>query len=159
MADRIVVMNQGRIEQIGPPLELFDRPANLFVARFIGSPAMNLIETSVSGAADRPALALANGAGLPIPVEQAERLSGRPLVLGVRPEHLSVSVDGEGVPAEVLLVEPTGTETLITLKMGETTLLAAIHERLQIGIGQHLRLAIDPANVHVFDRDTGQRLS
>jgi multiple sugar transport system ATP-binding protein len=102
MADRIVVLNAGRVEQVGAPLELFDRPANLFVAGFIGSPAMNFIP----GRCTSEGFAAAGGLLLPMP--EAAAHAGRESVCGVRPEHLEPCAACEGVPAQVLLVETAG---------------------------------------------------
>src|SRR6187549_2084147 len=109
MADRIVVMHDGVIEQIGSPLELYDRPANLFVAGFIGSPAMNMLQGKMDGdsfvANDGTRVELSRGAGTS---------SGKPITMGVRPEHFHL--DPNGVDAEVLTVEPTGSETQVVAK-------------------------------------------
>ena len=109
MADKIVVMNDGRVEQVGAPLDLYDQPANIFVAGFIGSPAMNFLKGKVDAADGRPVFLADGGAVLPLPDVAAE--AGRPVVYGIRPEHIAI---GEGgMPARVSVLEPTGSETQI----------------------------------------------
>jgi len=159
MADRIVVMNGGKVEQVGAPLELFDRPANLFVARFIGSPAINLIDGSVVLRDGAPVFVSEN---LEVPLDVARADIGeRKIVLGFRPEQVSLVVNpGMGaLKAEVLVVEPTGTETLLSLRAGRSSILAAFHERLDIVPGTVLTLGVNPNLVHLFDQASGARLS
>jgi multiple sugar transport system ATP-binding protein len=155
MADKIVVMQSGRVEQIGTPLELYDRPANLFVAGFIGSPAMNLLRGRVSDGAFR--LKETNGASevaLPLP-ERAE--TGQPVVYGIRPEHLRLT--DSGVPVTVQLVEPTGSETMVTARMGDTIVVGAFRERVSARVGDTLRILPEPALAHLFSEETGMRLT
>ncbi len=152
MADKIVVMNHGRIEQLGPPLALYDRPANLFVAGFIGSPAMNLIRGRIQdGALHTP-----GGAAWPLPANGHG--AGRPgeVIYGIRPEHLAL--DPQGVQAQVVVVEPTGSETQVMLRVGDTTVLGAFRERIAARPGETLPVRPDPNLVHLFDGETGQRL-
>ena len=113
MADRIVVMQNGVIEQIGTPLELYDSPKNLFVAGFIGSPAMNFVKGAVHR---NGALTVASG-DIRLPVPDGHALpEGQEVVFGVRPEHLELA--DEGIPAEVGVIEPTGSETMVFMKVG-----------------------------------------
>jgi multiple sugar transport system ATP-binding protein len=140
MADRIVVLKDGRVEQVGAPLELYDRPANTFVAGFIGSPAMNLLDDLPAGAA--PWLRAAP--------------DGKDVVYGVRPEHITLTTAGE--PAKVVLVEPTGPETQVTIRMGDQDVLAVIRERSSLRPGYMARVSIDPVRIHLFDRETGERI-
>ncbi len=147
MADQIVVMNHGRIEQSGAPLALYDRPANLFVAGFIGSPAMNLIHGQVAEGGFRTA----SGALLPLPPGAPARVA----TYGVRPEHLSLAEDG--IPATIVLVEPTGSETQVTLRIGESTLIGAFRERVTARPGDTLHVQPDLSLVHLFGAD-GNRL-
>ncbi len=150
MADKIVVMRDGRIEQVGAPLELFDRPANLFVAGFIGSPSMNLLQ----GVMRKTGVDIA-GALFPIAANNAVH-DGQSVVYGVRPEHLEIHPDG--VPAKISVVEPTGSETLVFLRFGESEMVALFRERHDFKPGDtlHLRPRLD--QVHLFDAKTGQRL-
>ncbi len=148
MADKIVVMNAGRVEQIGSPLELYDDPANLFVAGFIGSPAMNFLKGRLNGAA----VAVGNGISLPV---RTRLESGRDVLVGVRPEHLAVAADG--VPAEVVVVEPTGADTQIFCKLAGTDVTAVVRERHEFRPGESIRLK--PQLTYLFDPSSGARLA
>jgi len=126
MADKIVVMDDGRIEQVGSPLELYNRPKNLFVAKFIGSPAMNLIQGTVrrdGNAGDGTFGIEANGHRLPVSAESGVG-DGQTVIYGIRPEHLELADDG--FPATVSVVEPTGSETIVFLHFGETDIVAVL---------------------------------
>jgi len=157
MADRIVVMQDGRVEQIGAPLELYDRPANLFVAGFIGSPAMNFFEATVRRENGRVAAVSRDGTVLPLP-EGIALEEGRELVYGIRPEHLTLVADSAGVPAEVVVVEPTGAETMLVMTMAGGPAHAVFRERHEFRPGETVRLMPDLERVHLFDRATGQRI-
>ncbi|MBZ9918942.1 sn-glycerol-3-phosphate ABC transporter ATP-binding protein UgpC [Mesorhizobium sp. BR1-1-12] len=150
MADKIVVMRDGRIEQVGAPLELFDRPANLFVAGFIGSPSMNLLK----GVARKGGVDIA-GALFPVAPGSAVE-EGRAIVYGVRPEHLEIHADG--VPAKISVVEPTGSETLVFLRFGDGEMVALFRERHDFKPGDTLKLRPRPDHIHLFDAETGKRL-
>src|SRR4051812_30814614 len=128
MADKIVVMNAGKVEQIGTPLELYDHPANLFVAGFIGSPAMNFIP---------------------------ERRNGKDVLVGIRPEHLSIA--SEGMAAEVVVVEPTGADTQIYCKVNGVDVTAVVRERHAFHPGESVRLK--PQLTYLFDPSSGARLA
>src|SRR3546814_8508416 len=117
MADRIVVMHDGIVDQIGAPLELYDNPANTFVAGFIGSPAMNFLNGTVTRADGAPAVTTKEGLSLPVPPATGAR-EGTAVVYGFRPEHLSLSANGARLPAHVDVVEPTGADTLVYCKVG-----------------------------------------
>jgi len=154
MADKIVVMQDGRIEQLGAPLEVYDRPGNRFVAEFIGSPAMNLI-----GGVAAPGGVEAVGAFLPVENGGAE--PGRPVIYGVRPEHLELAADG--FPATVAVVEPTGAETLVHLRAGggrgdAAEIVAVFRDRHDLALGQEVRLRPRRDRAHLFDPETGRRL-
>ncbi|PDQ19456.1 sugar ABC transporter ATP-binding protein [Mesorhizobium sanjuanii] len=153
MADKIVVMRDGRIEQIGAPLELFDRPANLFVAGFIGSPSMNLLK-GVVRKGDKPVVEIS---GTPFPIATKSTVEdGRSVVYGVRPEHLEIHPDG--VPAKISVVEPTGSETLVFLRFGEGEMVALFRERHDFKPGDTLHLKPRLDQVHLFDAETGRRI-
>ncbi|KAA0695764.1 sn-glycerol-3-phosphate ABC transporter ATP-binding protein UgpC [Neorhizobium sp. P12A] len=155
MADRIVVMRDGSVEQIGSPLELYDRPVNLFVAGFIGSPGMNLIRGKIS--ASGPLNFVADGGGqLPLP-EGIAVTRGADVIYGIRPEHLFVGQGG--VATEVTVIEPTGAETQLTANIGTDTLVATVRERLDIRPGDALRLSPDVSKLHLFDAESGKRLT
>jgi multiple sugar transport system ATP-binding protein len=151
MADKIVVMNSGNIEQAGPPLELYDRPANLFVAGFIGSPAMNMLKgTVVDGT-----LRMDDGTEWPLPTNGTKRREG-PAIYGVRPEHLRL--DSQGIPATVQVIEPTGSETQVLMRIGGQPVIGAFRERVSAKPGEILPVRPDTALVHLFDQQSGQRL-
>ncbi|TPN88346.1 sn-glycerol-3-phosphate ABC transporter ATP-binding protein UgpC [Mesorhizobium sp. CU2] len=152
MADKIVVMRDGRIEQVGAPLELFDRPANLFVAGFIGSPAMNLLKGTVRKGDNVVDIA---GTAFPMPAGTAAA-DGQAVVYGVRPEHLEIHPDG--IAATVSVVEPTGSETLVFLRFGEGEMVALFRERHDVKPGDTLKLKPRLDQVHLFDAGTGKRL-
>jgi multiple sugar transport system ATP-binding protein len=151
MADRIVVMHSGHIEQIGTPLELYDNPANLFVAGFIGSPAMNIIRGTIAGSSFK----LHDGSAIDIGTVPAGVVDG-PIVLGVRPEH--VHLDPNGVQAEVLIVEPTGPETQATLRLGGHDIVGVFRERITAGPGDKIGVRFDSALLHLFDAESGARV-
>ena len=155
MADKIVVMHDGRVEQMGAPLDLYDRPANLFVAGFIGSPAMNFIKGQVEPGA--PAT-FVTGSGIRIALpEAAAAHAGRAVTCGLRPEH--ARLDAAGIPAQVVVVEPTGSETQVVLKIGADELIGVFRERVAARPGASLPISFDPADIHLFDTASGQRLA
>jgi multiple sugar transport system ATP-binding protein len=154
MADQVVVMHDGRIEQTGSPLELYDRPANRFVAGFIGSPSMNFID----GTQKDGALVAANGARLPVATAQAAN-DGRAMVYGIRPEHLDLVEGGhEGFEAEVVVIEPTGSETQLFARLGDQEIVAIFRERHDFAPGQKIRLKPRAPVAHLFDASSGQRI-
>ncbi|MDT3375869.1 sn-glycerol-3-phosphate ABC transporter ATP-binding protein UgpC [Labrys neptuniae] len=154
MADRIVVLHDGIIEQIGSPLQLYDRPANLFVAGFIGSPAMNFIKGRLE-TSPAPRFVTDDGVELPVPSAPAGS-EGRRVVYGIRPEHFSL---GGNLQARITVVEPTGAETQVFAQLGEQRVLGVFRERVTAGSGETLALQPDLAAVHLFDAETGLRLN
>ena len=154
MADRIVVLHDGIIEQVGSPLELYDRPANLFVAGFIGSPAMNFIKGRLE-TSPAPRVVTDDGVELPVPAIPAGS-EGRRVVYGIRPEHFSL---GGSLQARITVVEPTGAETQVFAQLGEQRVLGVFRERITAGSGEILALQPDLAAVHLFDAETGLRLN
>ena len=154
MADKIVVLRDGCIEQVGAPLELYDNPVNTFVATFIGSPAMNLI----SGTYRDRSLVLTDGSVLPVePVLGLE--PGAPMTIGVRPDHVDVVSDGTaGVAARVVALEPTGAETLAMAELAGTTVTVVTKERLALKPGDPVRLRPVLNKQLYFDAD-GQRIA
>jgi multiple sugar transport system ATP-binding protein len=143
MADRIVVMRAGIVEQAGTPLELYDNPANIFVAQFIGSPAMNIIEGTVVGGA----FGSLDGISFPLPANAPAE--GSRIHYGIRPEHIVLS--DKGVAGIVHLVEPTGASTEVIVSVGKHQVVVQAHERLVVQPGQQVHLAYDPAKVCLFD--------
>jgi len=156
MADRIVVMHDGRIEQIGTPLDLYDHPGNLFVAQFIGSPAMNIIEGTLRRV-DGTGYVEAPG-GMRWPLVGASGGEGQSVSYGVRPEHLSVTDASKGVPAEIIVVEPTGAETELLVQAGSEQVILVTHGRPQVNPGDRIGLSVEAGAVHLFDQKTGQRV-
>ncbi len=151
MADRIVVMQGGKIEQEGKPLELYDRPINTFVAGFLGSPSMNFLEGRFASGA----VVTASGARLPIHSE-LKLDEGRPVIWGVRPEHMELS--GDGVPSTVEVVEPTGPDTQLLVKLSGKPLVVLLRKRVDVKPGDAIKIQINPDEVHIFDATTGVRL-
>jgi multiple sugar transport system ATP-binding protein len=152
MADKIVVMNSGMVEQAGPPLELYDKPANIFVAGFIGSPAMNMIEGQIANGS----LRATDGTDWVLPLNGKGDHAG-PTVYGIRPEHLRL--DPDGIKATVQVVEPTGSETQVLLQVGEQSLVAAFRERIAARPGELLPISPDPSLIHLFDPQSGRRIN
>ena len=152
MADRIVVMRDGYVEQVGSPLDLYDTPANVFVAGFIGSPAMNLIHGTVTG----QGVATSGGTIWPLP-SGAKVEQGQEVIIGLRPEHLAVT--DQGLDATVTLVEPTGSETHIVFDIGGESVTAALRERIPAAPGSRLNLSPVLNNMHLFDKASGKRIA
>jgi multiple sugar transport system ATP-binding protein len=157
MADRIVVMHDGRVEQIGTPLELYDSPVNLFVAGFIGSPAMNFIEGTLGRANGQAWVEAADGARLPAPGASAATAGSR-VICGIRPEHLALAGAAGGVAATVEVVEPTGAETQVVVNMAGGQVTAVFTERHNFRPGERIALAARPDLVHLFDAESGRHL-
>ena len=153
MADRIVVMHGGRIEQIGTPLELYDRPANAFVAQFIGSPAMNLFAAEVKDGA------LVLEGGKPSGVEATHGLSnGHKVLIGKRPEEIRLSPDGL-LQASVENIEPTGSETFVELLFAGEHLSVVLRDRPAFDVGATQSLELQHGASHIFDAKSGERLN
>ena len=156
MADRIVVLRDGKVEQIGSPLEVYDRPANAFVGGFIGSPAMNMLHGRVE-AGERPRFVVGEGLSLALPSAPRAAL-GREVTLGVRPEHLTVG-GLSAFAAKVEIVEPTGAETVLNVSWGGASLVCVLHARVAAKPGESLPLGFDGAPLHFFDAGTGAALT
>jgi multiple sugar transport system ATP-binding protein len=156
MADTIVVMHDGRVEQTGTPLELYDHPANLFVAGFIGSPAMNFLQGVYRSDGGQAYVEFADGSRLAAPSARAQ--SGVDVTYGIRPEHLMVAGPNEGLPARVIVVEPTGADTQVFANLAGNDISAVFRERHTFRPDEVIALKPDLANVHLFDRDKGMRL-
>ena len=156
LADRIVVLRDGRIEQIGAPVELYRRPANLFVARFIGSPAMNVIPATVTGTGAQTRLQLASGGEIALPLPTGPALQGQPVHLGLRPEDLRLAGPGEGlVGGTVSLVEQLGEVQMAYIEVEGVVgpLVAKLPGTLDLVSGQQIDLSADPATLHLFDAE------
>ncbi|WEK51610.1 MAG: sn-glycerol-3-phosphate ABC transporter ATP-binding protein UgpC [Candidatus Kaistia colombiensis] len=155
MADRLVVMRGGVVEQIGTPLEVFDRPANTFVATFIGSPEMNLIAGRLETEGGRRLFRSKSGEQLAMG-DAANGIPDGPVQLGVRPDHLDIAEDG--LAATVDAVEPTGLETMIVTRFEGQPLVAQQHGRVRLVAGDTVRLQPRPSELHFFDFDSGRRI-
>jgi multiple sugar transport system ATP-binding protein len=158
MADRIVVMRDGVIEQVGTPLELFDRPVNTFVAQFIGSPSMNLLAGTIRSGAAAPALELDAGSILPLPAG-LQVSAGQRVLAGVRPEHFTFVAPGAGLSAKVIVVEPLGSSTQLALAAGEHEFIAVFNERLSCKAGDTVSVAPRLEHLHLFEAASGRRTS
>ncbi|WP_440981660.1 ABC transporter ATP-binding protein [Shinella sumterensis] len=150
MADKIVVMNGGRVEQIGSPLELYDRPENLFVATFMGSPAMNILPAQVNEAG----IAVAGVVALPGKLDVAV---GTEISYGIRPDDIVIGGEG-AVPVEVQVVEPTGAETHVTAKLAGVEITIVSKERLTFKPGEMLGVSLASPRSHVFETASGKRI-
>ncbi len=154
MADRIVVLHDGIVEQMGSPLELYDRPANLFVAGFIGSPAMNMFKGTIR-TGSHSHFETRDGTRLPLPTLPAAH-EGREAVYGIRPEHLTLGGD---LRAEVTVIEPTGAETQVIARLGGEKIIGVFRERVSVKPGETIAMSPDLPLVHLFDAKTGLRLT
>ena len=147
MADKIVVIRDGVIEQMGSPLDLYDRPQNTFVAGFIGSPSMNFIQ----GAMGADGFRTIDGLVLPTTTKPANATT-----YGIRPEHLKL--DPNGIDIEVVVLEPTGSETQVVARLGSQTLTGIFRERITVQPGSKIKVTPDLSVVHLFDKD-GKRVN
>jgi multiple sugar transport system ATP-binding protein len=152
MADKIVVLNGGNIEQAGAPLELYNNPANLFVASFIGSPEINLFEATYQGGTD---VALKNGEKLPLGTA-LDVVAGTQIVYGVRPQHITLAETG--VPATVVVVEPTGDAQEVLARIGDEDISIVVRDHALLSPEETVHLHIDPPRLLIFDKATGLRL-
>jgi multiple sugar transport system ATP-binding protein len=157
MADKIVVMKDGLVEQTGGPLELYDHPANVFVAGFIGSPAMNIIPGTAHNRAGMAHVAFADGATLPLP-KGAHAVDGQPVFYGIRPEHCALTGDG-GLPADIVVVEPTGADTQLYCRFNGQEVNAMVRDRVDCRPGDRIALTPDLGRAHLFDAASGTRLA
>jgi len=158
MADQIVVMRDGHIEQSGAPLELYDYPANVFVAGFIGSPAMNLIEGTVRVTNGAAQVITDDGTTLPL-APGAQARDGTRVHYGMRPEHWRLASDGDGVDVDVSVVEPTGAEILVVCRLAGREIQASFQERHQFEPRQRITLQPSLDMVHLFETEKGNRLN
>jgi multiple sugar transport system ATP-binding protein len=156
LGDRVVVMKDGLVQQVGEPLDLYNAPANRFVAGFIGSPAMNFATVGI-GEENGAVWAVAEGIRLKLPPEIGARLrphTGSPVTLGVRPEDLRVAAgdaDELGVDAVVEVVERLGSQSLLDVRVGSGPMVAAVEPTVRAQPHDRLRLALNPARLHFFD--------
>jgi multiple sugar transport system ATP-binding protein len=167
MADRIVLLRDGQIEQAGAPLDLFERPATKYVAGFLGSPSMNFVNATLVAADGGLAVRLGDGTLLALPAGRQDRLAARrdqTIVLGLRPEHMSRALQGDARPglarcnANIELLQPTGSRTYATFKLGGTEVIAElqahdvseINQRVELTVNMNRAVIIDPSNERVL---------
>jgi multiple sugar transport system ATP-binding protein len=156
MADRIVVMDRGLVQQVGPPLSVYGDPASRFVAGFFGVPAMNFIDGAVETNGDALRFTTVGGT---LDVGRRERAGAGPVTLGVRPEHVRLAADGEGWPAAVSLIEPMGDETLVFLDYGgPASLVAKVDAEEKVSVGDRRRFTFRTERIVFFDTGTGDRV-
>jgi multiple sugar transport system ATP-binding protein len=158
MADRIVVMNAGHIEQVGSPLELYDRPANRFVAGFLGSPSMSFIAGTIEDHNGSARMRTPDGISLPVGATSAE--PGQAVEIGIRPEHYRRAAEGDpdGFPFIAAVMEPTGAETHLFGTIAGVEVRCVFRERIDVLPGSTLHLTVDRRHVHVFDPASGLHL-
>jgi multiple sugar transport system ATP-binding protein len=156
LGDRIVVLDRGKVQQIAPPMELYERPRNVFVASFIGSPAMNLVPGVVLRESN--VTFHAHGNAFSFPLENRPGVQpGQAVVLGVRPEHVQLA-SGSGIPGRVELAEPLGNELLLHVSVGEHQLTARLPAGAPPSPGAVVHLALEPGRIHLFDGESGLSL-
>jgi multiple sugar transport system ATP-binding protein len=158
MADRIVIMNAGKIEQVGAPLEVYDRPANIFVAQFIGSPAMNFLDGTFNLSNGKPVVS-GSGFLLQLDVEMSHIVQGLALKIGIRPEDLVIDTANGGIDARITLTEPLGREVLIYADVGGAEICVSMNGRDEPLVGSSLRLGVASSKLHLFDARSGGRVA
>lgn len=158
LADRVVILNQGRIEQEGTPLELYKTPANLFVAAFIGSPSMNLLDATAEGLDNEPVARLADGTVVRISSDRKVS-RGQAITIGLRPEHMNMGLEDEYVlQGQTILIEPTGAQKHVTFDLAGQHIIALVDGETEVVSNVPFRANIKSERVHVFDRNSGLAL-
>ncbi|API55392.1 glycerol-3-phosphate ABC transporter ATP-binding protein (plasmid) [Rhizobium leguminosarum] len=150
LADRIVILRGGEIEQVGTPDEVYNRPASVFVGGFVGSPAMNFANAKAAGSN----LVFANGDRLPLSAIQTRAVDGHEFVVGIRPEHFTANASEVALTCHVQVVEPLGSDTLVHFAVGNETLTARMPPETRVTAGETLKIGVDPAKIHLFDAAT-----
>ena len=158
LADRVVILNGGNIEQAGRPIDLYEKPDNLFVAAFIGTPSMNLIDATIVKTDTGLAAELSGGQMVPVTSNHPHIRAHEEVIVGMRPEHFALGGDGVPLSGPATLVEPTGAQTHITFDLGGKPATAVLDGGVDVSVGQPLTVSIDPMKVHFFDRTTGRRV-
>jgi len=162
LADRIVVMNRGRIEQVGTPHELYSAPVSQFVAGFIGSPEMNFLDAVVDQAAGTCGLTFSDGSRLSLGDVRAGLESGRPVTLGVRPEHLRLADPADALDSQlrgvIEVVEPLGADMLVHVAVAGRTVIARVAAEAVVRVGDAIQLTVDRTRAHLFAPATGLAL-
>ncbi len=155
LADRLVVMNRGHVEQVGRPLDIYHRPASTFVASFIGAPAMNLFTTRIEV---ETATVRLDGAAIAIDPLVAHALRGREVIVGIRPEQCRLTTEGKGLPARIDFVEELGVGRVIHCEIAGEAFAAAVAEDADVSAGDTVWLSLPPEQLHFFDAETGRRI-
>ncbi|MBI4589807.1 MAG: TOBE domain-containing protein, partial [Candidatus Rokubacteria bacterium] len=165
LGDRVVVMKDGLVQQVGEPLEVYSKPRNKFVAGFIGSPAMNFIDSTIGDSAGA-LYAEAQGLRVKVPADRVSRLlpyKGQAVTLGIRPEDLREASSGDPqdlvFEALVEVVEPLGSEILLDTKVGTHTIVARVDPTVRTRHHEKIRLAFIPERIHFFDNSTEQAIA
>ncbi len=156
LADRIVVLSAGRIEQVGPPLELYERPKNLFVARFIGSPAMNIMPVTVKETGAVTTVSLVDGKSVIVPISTETGANGKSASFGVRPEDLTIATGEDYLfEGKVSIVEALGEVTLLYIEglSAKEPIIAKLPGIIDVKRGDTMRFSADPQKLHLFDAD------
>ena len=154
MADKIVVMNEGLVEQTGAPLELYDKPVNIFVAGFIGSPSMNLLNASINS----NSINLGSAGSIPI-TRKTTSENNLDITLGIRPSHMDISKNGEGLKFQIDVIEPTGADSLVYGRINDTECCVQTSERLNLKLGEIIHILPNEDNLHFFDNQSTVRIN
>ena len=154
MADKIVVMNEGLVEQTGSPLELYDKPVNIFVAGFIGSPSMNMLNASINS----NSINLGNAGSIPI-IQKTSFANNLDITLGIRPSHMEISKNGAGIKFKVDVIEPTGADSLLYGKINDAECCVQTSERLNLKSGEIINILPKEENLHFFDNQSTVRIN
>ena len=154
MADKIVVMNEGLVEQTGAPLELYDKPVNIFVAGFIGSPSMNLLNASINS----NSINLGSAGSIPI-TRKTTSENNLDITLGIRPSHMDISKNGEGLKFQIDVIEPTGADSLVYGRINDTECCVQTSERLNLKSGEIIHILPNEDNLHFFDNQSNERIN
>ena len=154
MADKIVVMNEGLVEQTGAPLELYDKPVNIFVAGFIGSPSMNILNASINS----NSINLGSAGSIPI-TRKTTSENNLDITLGIRPSHMDISKNGEGLKFQIDVIEPTGADSLVYGRINDTECCVQTSERLNLKSGEIIHILPNEDNLHFFDNQSNERIN
>ena len=154
MADKIVVMNEGLVEQTGAPLELYDKPVNIFVAGFIGSPSMNLLNASINS----NSINLGSAGSIPI-TRKTTSENNLDIILGIRPSHMDISKNGERLKFQIDVIEPTGADSLVYGRINDTECCVQTSERLNLKSGEIIHILPNEDNLHFFDSQSNRRIN
>jgi multiple sugar transport system ATP-binding protein len=157
LADRVVVMNQGRIEQQGRPMDLYNKPANLFVAGFIGSPAMNFLDATAGKTSASVVARLKDGTEINLGADY-QLADGQKIIVGLRPEHIGSGKGSETLRGKVRLIEPAGAQTFVIFEAAEQSLTVVVDSEMVPMSIEQFDIRFDRNRIHLFDPDTQQRI-